>query len=152
MLTDGHNTIKGCVGGLARGDITLCMSSSCECVKILSRVLRHWLYWKGQVTVSFRPCTEVFAERIRMRAIDGAMRWMRWWRLCVVALTGRMRTCLICAVHHWTCRKDMRCCMIKVQFLSPTLSSCIFSGAVAALHRTGMWLVCLSVSHVSFEQ
>ena len=75
--------------------------------------------------------------------------------LYVVALTGRIRTYL-CAVHHWTCWKDMRCCTTKVQSQSPTLSPCICSGAVASLPRTGMWLACLSFSsqcsYVSFEQ
>ena len=66
--------------------------------------------------------------------------------LHAVALTGRIRTCLICAVHHRTCWKDMRCCTTKVQSPLPTLSPCICSGAVAAFHRTGMWLACLSFS------
>ena len=51
---------------------------------------------------------------------------------------------------------DMRCCITKVQSQSSTLSQCICSGAVAAFHRTGMWLACLSFSsqrsYVSFEQ
>ena len=72
-----------------------------------------------------------FLKELAWRAFNGAIRWMRWRGLCVVALTGRIHICLVCALHHWTCWKDMRCCTTKVQFLSSTLSSCICNGAVA---------------------
>ena len=72
-----------------------------------------------------------FLKELAWGAFDGAIRWMRWRGLCVVALTGRIHICLVCALHHWTCWKDMRCCTTKVQFLLPTLSSCICNGAVA---------------------
>ena len=53
-LTAGHDAVKSCVGGLAGGDSTLCMSLSCKCATLLSRVLNHWIDWKGQVTLSFQ--------------------------------------------------------------------------------------------------
>ena len=64
-------------------------------------------------------------------AFDDVVRWMRPRELWVVALAGRTRTCFICAVHRWTCWKDMRCCTTKVKSLSSTLSPCICNGAVA---------------------
>ena len=112
-----------------------CSTSSdlIECYAMPVSAVCHWM------------CSPL--DALRSRSVLGGQ---------CVALTGRIHTCLICAVHHWTCWKDTRCCTTKVQSQSPTLSPCICSGTVAAFQRTGMWLACLNLSsqcsYVSFEQ
>ena len=104
MLNAGRDAVKSCVGGLAGGDITLCMSLFCKCVTLLSRVQRRWIYWKGQVTISFWPWIDRLSERTRMGS---------FWRCHKMdALTRAM-----CRCTHWENTHLPRLCCAPLDLL-----------------------------------